>query len=172
MEKFLGSGGTLSIEVLGVDLLSIELPGRLLVDELTEPKPPIPNILLGLCLIFRRVEFLFTGGGLDGLSVSSTVWSNFAGMTAGGASMVVAIFDGSSLLPSPSICFPAFRLLGDGDLDDDEIHDFRANVANDSDTDFVLSLEALGICGTGGASSGIELAYSGAGCLSGDPFTF
>lgn len=172
MEKFLGSGGTLSIEVLGVDLLSIELPGRLLVDELTEPKLPIPSMLVGLCLIFRRVEFLFTGGGFDRLSVSSTVWSNFAGTTAGGARIVVAIFDGPSCLPSSSICFPAFRLLGDGDLDDDEIQDFRANVAKDSDTDFVLSLEALEICGTGGTSSGVELGYSGAGFLSGDPFTF
>ncbi|EDO04029.1 hypothetical protein SS1G_06511 [Sclerotinia sclerotiorum 1980 UF-70] len=93
-------------------------------------------------------------------------------MAEGAASVVAAVFNGPSFLPSSSICFPDFRLLGDGDLEDDEIQDLRANVAKVSDTDFVFSREALEVCDTGIASSDVELAYSGAELPSGDPFTF
>jgi hypothetical protein len=58
---------------------------------------------------------------------------------------------------------------GDGDLEE-VIHDFRANVANDSDTVFVLlSRAALDIAGTGGASLGVEFPNSAAFCRSGEP---
>jgi hypothetical protein len=61
--------------------------------------------------------------------------------------------------------------IGDGDLDE-FIHDFLANVANDSDTIFVLlSRIALEIEGTGGASLGVVVTNSEESCLSGEPFT-
>jgi hypothetical protein len=174
VDRFLGSGGTLSVEVLGVDLLSVELLGRLLVDELAELKVvKFMSTLCGLDLIFDRVVELRTGclGGLSE-TLTGTEFSIFGGTIVRRGledETVLADFEASSVFPSRSPSFPIFRL-GDGDLDD-VIHDFLANVANDSDTVLVFSREALEIGGTGGMLLGDVLTASEGSCLSGDPFT-
>ena len=68
VEKGFGGGGTLSVEVLGVDLLSKELRGRLLAEEFVELKfVKFMRTLAGLCLIFLNVVALRCN--LGGLSV-------------------------------------------------------------------------------------------------------
>ena len=71
-----GTGGTLSVEVLGVERLSVELLGKLLVEELVEGKVVrFISTLCGLCLIFcmvKDVREIFGGleAGLTGLVFS------------------------------------------------------------------------------------------------------
>lgn len=169
-----GIGGTLSIEVLGVDRLSRELRGKLLVEEFAVLKlVRLIRTLCGLCLIFCRVEALLDGlGGLFeddtglGFSISGTLIADCSGLT----DLMLLSFMACESPDSPlsSVAFLVF-LLGDGDLDE-AIHDLRANVTNDSDTVFVLSRAFLGIAGTGGISLGIGLSSSDGSNLSGDPF--
>tara|TARA_R110002060_G_scaffold10854_1_gene15956 strand:- start:252 stop:788 length:537 start_codon:yes stop_codon:yes gene_type:complete len=172
VEKFFGRAGTLSIEVLGVDLLSKELLGKLLVDEFVELKfVKVIRTLAGLCLIFWNV----VGRGFVGLLVDTVggTFSNFGGgftdrLDVNG--LPVILFSAADF-PSFSTSRGGFRLLGDGDLEE-EIHDFRAKVANDSDTVFVLlslSRIDLEIAGTGGASPGVVTLDSEGFCRSGEP---
>jgi hypothetical protein len=168
-------GGNLSIEVLGVERFSTELLGRLLVEEFAELKVvKFISTLCGLDLIFCKVVDA-REGCFAGLSdcLTGVGFSNFGGGSKDRRGLdderaLAVIFGESSCSPLCSVSFPLFRL-GDGDLDE-EIHDLRANVANDSDTVFVLSRGALEIEGTGGIS--LELVWRDSGlCLSGDPFT-
>jgi hypothetical protein len=167
-----GSGGTLSIEVLGVDRVSIELPGRLLADELVDAKFfKLIITLCGLC-------FVFPADGPDlveGTVRFSAVWlrrdlSNLGLGTIERRRLGVMLpvdFE-SFARPSSSVLLSTVRF-GDGDLDD-VIHDLRANVANDSDRGFALfslSRVALVIVGTGGASNGVVFDTSEE-CRSGD----
>jgi hypothetical protein len=164
----------LSIDVLGVDRLSKELRGKLLVEEFAVWLVAFIKTLCGLCLNFCKVEDVREGGfvgvlvGLvgPGFSILRVWFIDFRGLEE---ETVLAV---TFPVPSP-VCsvdpFPVFRL-GDGDLDE-AIHDFRAKVAKDSDTVFDLSREALGSEGTGGMALGGMLSSSGASILSGDPFT-
>ena len=75
--SLVGSGGTLSVDVLGVERLSVELLGKLLVEEFVDAKVvKFISTLCGLCLIFCIVKDVREGlGGLDpgltGLIVST-----------------------------------------------------------------------------------------------------
>ena len=168
-------GGTLSVEVLGVDRLSVELLGKLLVEELAEANVvKLMSTLCGLCLIFSKVEVL-RARGFGGLSevLPGACFSNLGGGSKDrrgldDVTVLAVIFEVSSCIPSCSVSFPRLGF-GDGDLDE-AIHDFR-NVANDSDTDLVLSRGDLEIEGTGGISADVVLPRSGELFLSGDPFT-
>lgn len=141
------------MDVLGVDLSSTELPGKLLLEELVDLN--VVKFIRTLCgldfsfcgVIERRFDFLGLSAGLVGDV------SRFVGGTAEVMGLPV-IFDSLADCPSLSVVLPIFRF-GDGDLEL-VIQDFRANVANDSDTVLVLlSRIALEIEGTGGASAGV-----------------
>jgi hypothetical protein len=86
-----------------------------------------------------------------------------------GGKEMLAGFELLSTLPSLTPSFPVLRL-GDGDRED-EIQDFLAKVANDSDADFVLSRGGLDIWGTGGISLDDPSVASDESSLSGEPFT-
>ena len=145
----LGTGGTLSVEVRGVDL-SMEL-GKLLVEEFAEVKlVKFISTLCGLCFNLCRVVVL-RNTGFGGLLETSEIM----GFSSLGE---FAIFNGGASVPfasSLSFLSPVGIRFGDGDLDVD-IQDFRAKVAKDSDTDILLvSRTDLGIVGTGGTSTGL-----------------
>ena len=157
-----------------MDLLSRELRGKLLVEEFAVLNVKFMSTLCGLCLNFCRVEVVREGFGgllasLAGLGISRFVPSIVERRWLGDEAFEIVIFGGAPFSPLRSTSFPVFRF-GDGDLDE-EIHDFRAKVANDSDTVFVLSRGGLEIVGNGGASVGVVLSGSGDSRLSGDPFT-
>jgi hypothetical protein len=170
-----GRDGTFSTEFLGVDLLSMELLGRLLADEFVEAKDLRFMITLcGLDFVFTNVEPDFAGGTM---SVSAVLLlrnlSNLGLSTMERRAGDILPIDfepargPSSSIPSPTIRF------GEGDLEE-VIHDFRAKVANDSDTVLVLfsfSRVALEIVGTGGASDNVVFVGSGMFCRSGEPLT-
>ena len=130
------------MDVLGVDLLSIELLGRLLDEELLELKVvKFMRTLCGLCFNFcivvgaRRSPFGGLSEDLGGEGLSS-----FVGGTTDRLDDAIGlpvIFEPPAYCPSSSECCWSLIRFGDGDLEE-VIHDFRANVANDSDTDFVL----------------------------------
>jgi hypothetical protein len=171
-----GIGGTLSVEVLGVDRLSVELLGKLLVEELAEVNVvKLMSTLCGLCLIFSKVDVLRARGfgGLSEVWIGVCCFSNLGGGSNDlrgleDVTVLAVIFGVSSCFPSCSVSLPLLAF-GDGDLDE-AIHDFR-NVANDSDTVLVLSRGDLEIEGTGGISLGVISTSSGDSVLSGDPFT-
>ena len=95
----------MSVEVLGVDLLSVELLGKLLVDELAEVKVvKFISTLCGLDLIFDKAVELRTGC-FGGLSETLTC----AGLSIFGLAMVrrglevetvLADLEVSSIFPS------------------------------------------------------------------------
>lgn len=62
-EGAFGRGGTLSVDVLGVDLLSVKLLGRLLVDEFAEVLVTFKSILCGLCFSLMKAELVLVGLG-------------------------------------------------------------------------------------------------------------
>lgn len=156
---------TLSVDVLGVDRLSVELLGRLLVEELVELNVvKLMSTLCGLGFSLFNV-MLERWRGLGGLSGSFFVLGTSSCVKD---SRLAVNFEFSVFCAVFSASFEVFRL-GEGDLEL-FIHDFLANVANDSDTVFVLlSLAALGIGGTGGTSSCIVVP--GSLGRSGEPFT-
>jgi hypothetical protein len=102
---FLGRGGILSVEVLGVDLLSSELRGKLLVDELAELKVvKFISTLCGLDLIFNRVVELLAGcfGGLSEIlaGVGFSIFGVAIVRRGLDDETVLAVFDVSSVCPS------------------------------------------------------------------------
>lgn len=134
------------------------------------------STLCGLCFILINVEPVLEGfGGLSVLLVDG-VFSNLGRRPNDRRGLDVALpidFGSSTDCSSLSISFPGIRF-GDGDLDE-VIHDFRAKVANDSDTVLVLlSRTDLEIEGTGGAPAGVVLFCDPEGlCRSGEvPLTF
>jgi hypothetical protein len=151
----------------------MELLGRLLVEELAELKVvKFMSTLCGLCLIFWKAVLvrLRDFGGLS--EVGGRVGVSSVGMAdrLDEERGLPVFFDSPACCPSFSESLWMFRI-GDGDLDE-FIHDFFANVANDSDTVFVLlSRIALEIEGTGGASLGVVVTDPEESCLSGEPFT-
>lgn len=82
--------------------------------------------------------------------------------------MLLESLDGDPLF---SLSFFNLLRLGDGDREE-EIHDFRAKLASDPETDaLLLSRLAAEIWGTGGASLGVVRMGSRRVCLSGELFT-
>lgn len=162
------------MDVLGVDLSSIELLGNVLVEELADLKVvKFMSTLCGLDLSFcGAVKIRFDLVGLSDSFVGED--SSFVGGTTDWLADVIGlpvIFESPTGCPSLSIVLLLFRF-GDGDLELD-IHDFRANVANDSDTVLVLlSRIDLEIGGTGGASAGVVSIKSDELRRSGLPLTF
>jgi len=152
-----GSGGTLSVDVLGVDRLSSELLGKLLVEEFVEVKVvKLISTLWGLCLIFWKVDVLrnnFEGliasiAGL-GFSICGCITEDPRGLEDD--TVLGFIFEDSAYSLTGSESLGTLRF-GDGDLDE-AIHDFLAKVAKDSVTVLLLSRAALGSVGTGGMTS-------------------
>lgn len=151
----------MSVEVLGVDRLSKELRGKLLVDELAELKVvKLMRTLVGLCLIFWKVPARELFEGLSERAAAEGLSSFGEGLADKLVEIgLPVILESTTGRPSLSVSFPILRL-GDGDLDED-IHDFLANVANDSETVLVLlSLVSLEIEGTGGTSLGVGITDS------------
>jgi hypothetical protein len=148
----------------------MELLGRLLVEELADVRlVKFISTLCGRCRIFCRV----VGARAIGFdSFSDVADGSFVVFPRGTDASTVPIFGSRVVLLSISFSFFLLRFEGDGDLEE-EIHDFRAKVANDSDTDFVLlSRTVLEMVGTGGASTGVVWMDSEELCRSGDPFRF
>lgn len=172
VDKFLGRGGTLSVDVRGVDLLSIELLGKLLVEELAEfgTAARFMKTLAGLCFIFWKVE---RGRGFGSKAPIPRSCSALVGVFGRrlGEPGLAGILEATTSFPSLSGFLVKFRF-GDGDLEG-LIHDLRAKVANDSVTVFVLpSRICLEIAGTGGASLGVVTTDSEEFWRSGEPRTF
>lgn len=118
--------------------MSIELRGKLLVDEFVVVKPvKLRSTLCGRALIFCKVDALLDGfgglseslgsGNLAGLGTSrvGTAIEDLRGLSFA-STFTLTVFFG--VLPASMTCSDALR--GDGDLEVD-IHDFRAKVAND-----------------------------------------
>jgi hypothetical protein len=168
---FFGIRGTFSVDVLGVlvERLSMELLGRLLVEELADVRlVKFISTLCGRCRIFCRV----VAARAIGFSFSDVGDGSFVTFPRGTDKATVPIFGSRVVLFSVSFSFLLLRFEGEGDLEE-EIHDFRAKVANDSDTDLaLLSRIVLEIVGTGGASTGVVWIDSEEFCRSGEPFRF
>jgi hypothetical protein len=167
---FFGIRGTFSVDVLGVlvERLSMELLGRLLVEELADMRlVKFISTLCGRCRIFCRV----VAARAIGFSFSDVGDGSFVAFPRDTDEGTVPIFGSKVVLFSVSFSLLLLRFEGDGDLE--EIHDFRAKVANDSDTDLgLLSRIVLEIVGTGGASTGVVWIDSEEFCRSGEPFRF
>lgn len=131
------------------------------------------STLRGLCFILINVELAFAGfGGLSELW-GDRVSSNLGRSPNDRRGVGVALLRSSTDCQFLSVSFLDIRF-GDGDLDE-FIHDFRANVANDSDTVLVLlsrrDFEIECTEGTGGAPAGVVflvLCDSEELCLSGE----
>ncbi len=154
------------MDVLGVDWLSVELRGRLLVEELVELNVlKLKSTLCGFCFVFCN-----TGVGKRYLGLRSELFPRLAGSSLVKDNWPLANLEEVVFLPLASKSLEVLRL-GEGDLEELS-HDFLANVAKDSDTVLVLlSLTDLGIEGTGGASFRIVLSLPPSPGRSGEPLT-